>query len=91
MSYRDGKNVPGSCSPYTVWLRSSSPACVVGIDYRNLNDYITMYNSGACKYVEFWSWLSCEAFFDEYTLVCFDPLWNDHNANMTQVIMIKHT
>ena len=91
MSYRDGKNIPGSTSPYTVWLHSSAPSGVVGIDYRNLNDLISLYNASAYKYVEFWSWLSFEAFFDEYELTGFDVVKNEHNPNMSQVIMVRHT
>ena len=91
MSYLDGKNVPGSNSPYTVWLRSVNPRCVVGIDYRNLNDLISLYNHRLYKYVDFWNWLSEEAYFGEYTVTGFDYLWNQHNPNMSRVIVVNHS
>ena len=88
MSYLDGKNVPGSHSPYTVWLRLYTGG-VVGIDYRNLNDYIRLYNHRYYKYCDFWSWLSYEAFNDEYCVTGFSVLWNEHNINMRKVAQIK--
>lgn len=42
MSYIDGKNVPGSHSPFTVWLRHSG-GYVVGVSFHLLNDYIQKY------------------------------------------------
>ena len=89
MSYKDGKNVPGSNSPYTVWLICEGSAGVVGIDYRTLNDYIRLYNSRHYKYVDFWNWLSWEAFNDDYSVTGFSVLWNDKNPNMSQVIGIR--
>ena len=90
MSYKDGKNVPGSYSPYTVWLKSGNS--VLGVDYRELNKYILKYNKkGLYKYVDFWNWLSYEMFDDSTCSIVsgFSALWNDKNINMTQVVMIK--
>lgn len=89
MSYIDGKNVPGSRSPYTVWLRHSG-GFVVGISFYKLNDYIQKYNrKGFYKYFEFWSWFSYMEFNDSDAIVGFSALWNQNNANMNKVMAIK--
>lgn len=81
------KNIPGSRSPYTVWL--SRPGGVVGMDYQELNHYIQLYNRGLYKYVEFFPWLSYEVFGDTDYITGFSALWNDHNPNMKYVEGIK--
>lgn len=87
MSYIDGKNVPGSRSPYTVWLRACGH--VVGIDYQELNKYIREYNRrGYNRYFEFWSWFSNECD-DIGDVDGFSVLWNEHNANMNKVLPIN--
>ena len=88
MSYIDGVNVPGSRSPYTVWLRSCFGG-VVGIDFRTLNKYIKEYNRKKYKQVfSFWAWLSYQEFGSAEYVEGFSALWNDHNINMNKVIPI---
>ncbi len=87
MSYIDGLNVPGSRSPYTVWLRCSGG--VVGIDFRKLNKYITEYNRKKYKQIfSFWYWFSYQYYGDADYVDGFSALWNEHNANMNKVIPI---
>lgn len=89
MSYIDGRNVPGSRSPYTVWLRSGV-GTVVGMDYRTLNKYIDTYNKrGYYRMFDFWPWLSYEEFPDTDAVTGFSAVWNEHNVNMSQVKPIK--
>lgn len=89
MSYLDGRNVPGSNSPYTVWLLSGSFK-VIGIDYHELNYMIDEYNrAGLARFVDFWPWFSTEYFNNDDQVTGFSALWNDHNINMNQVHMIK--
>lgn len=87
MSYLDGKNVPGSLSPYTVWVNVCGG--VLGIDYREINKFISVYNKKQLyKYVAFWSWFSEELFDDPDYIHGFSALWNDHNTNMCKVLKI---
>jgi hypothetical protein len=88
MSYRDGKPVPGSKSPYTVWLLSEDNA-VVGCDYREINKAIRLYNRALYKYVDFWSWFSSYVMDNEYSILGYDVLWNEHNVNMSKLLYIK--
>lgn len=89
MSYLDGKNVPGSHSPFTVWLRHSG-GYVVGVSFHLLNDYIQKYNKrGYNKYFEFWSWFSYNEFGDADAIEGYSASWNDHNANMNKLLTIK--
>lgn len=88
MSYIDGKPVPGSKSPYTVWLLANTNT-VVGCDYQEINNAIRLYNRGLYKYVEFWPWFSHEVLNDEYDILGYDVLWNEHNVNMAKVLPIK--
>ena len=88
MSYLDGKNVPGSMSPYTVWLRGG--AGVLGIDYRELNKYIYTYNTqGLYKYLSFWAWFSKELFDDYAHISGYSVIWNRKNINMRKVLDIE--
>ena len=88
MSYIDGRNVPGSNSPFTVWLLKN-PSGVIGIDYRSLNRMIDIFNrEGLARFVDFWPWISAEYFNNEDQVTGFSALWNDHNINMNQVHMI---
>ena len=88
MSFRDGAPVPGSRSPYTVWL--NCPCGVVGVDYRTLNKYIRIYNAKRYnRYFEFWPWFSYGEFHDADYISGFSSTWNAHNVNMEQVIPIK--
>lgn len=87
MSYKNGAPVPGSRSPYTVWLNCSGG--VVGADYRTLNHYIRLYNAKRYnRYFEFWPWFSWLEFNDEDYISGFSVLWNEHNVNMEKVIPI---
>ena len=89
MSYIDGKNVPGSHSPYTVWLRQSC-GLVVGVSFHLLNDYIQKYNrKGYSRFFEFWPWFSYNEFGDADAIEGFSALWNNHNVNMNKVLPIK--
>lgn len=88
MSFRDGKNVPGSQSPYTVWLKAGGS--VVGVDYRELNKYIRIYNKKHYnRYFDFWAWYSSEEYGDAFYIDGFSALWNDHNTNMERVLPIE--
>ena len=88
MSYKDGKNIPGSHSPCTVWLKHCDS--VVGVDYRELHRYIREYNKKHYnRYFDFWTWYSYEEFGDASYIDGFSALWNDHNENMSQVIPIE--
>ena len=88
MIYKDGVKVPGSNSPYTVWL--NCPCGVVGVDYRTLNHYIRLYNAKRYnRYFEFWPWFSYGEFDDADYISGFSSSWNAHNVNMEQVIPIK--
>lgn len=88
MSYKDGQNVQGSHSPYTVWLKTVGH--VVGVDYRELNRYIREYNAKHYnRYFSFWGWYSYMEFGDASYIDGFSALWNDHNENMSQVIPIE--
>lgn len=88
MSYKDGKNVQGSHSPYTVWLKHCDS--VVGVNYQELNQYIRKYNKKHYnRYFDFWTWYSYEEFGDASYIDGFSALWNDHNENMSQVIPIE--
>ena len=88
MSFRDGKNIPGSNSPYTVWLRAGGS--VVGVDYRELNKYIRVYNKKHYnRYFDFWGWYSSEEFGNASYIDGFFALWNDHNTNMERVLPIE--
>ena len=93
MSYLDGKNVPGSSSPNTVWLRKF-PSGVFGIDFDELNDYIREYNKDIYRFLPFWYWLSEELHLrdilpDAQDVVSFDVLWNQGNVNCNKVLVIK--
>lgn len=89
MSYIDGKNVPGSHSPFTVWIRHSG-GYVVGVSFHLLNDYIQKYNKkGYSKYFEFWPWFSYNEFGDADAIEGYSALWNEHNANMNKLLTIK--
>lgn len=93
MSYLDGKNVPGSNSPNTVWLRKF-PCGVFGMDYDELNDYIREYNKEVYKFLPFWYWFSEELHMkgilpDAHGVVAFDVLWNQGNVNMNKVVVVK--
>ena len=88
MSYKDGKYIQGSHSPYTVWLKHCDS--VIGVDYRELNRYIREYNAKHySRYFDFWSWYSYNEFGDALYIDGFSALWNDHNGNMSQVIPIE--
>ena len=88
MSYKYGAPVPGSRSPYTVWL--NCPCGVVGVDYRTLNKYIRVYNAKRySRYFEFWPWFSYGEFHDADYISGFSSTWNARNVNMEQVIPIK--
>lgn len=88
MSYLDGKNVPGSNSPFIVWLKCTGG--VAGVDYRKLNRYISEYNKkNYNRYFDFWPWFSQQEFDDAYYVDGFSALWNDHNINMNRVIPIE--
>ena len=88
MSYLDGKNVTGSMSPYTVWLRCGA-GFVLGIDYQKLNKYIAVYNKKKLgRYVDFWPWYSEEVFDNPDYIHGFSALWNQDNANMRKVLAI---
>ena len=88
MSYKDGKNVQGSHSPYTVWLKHIDS--VVGVDYQELNRYIREYNAKHySRYFGFWGWYSYQEFGDATYIDGFSALWNDHNVNMEKVIPIE--
>lgn len=91
MSYLDGKNVPGSNSPFTVYLRCPYEHCVTGVDYRELNKYIREYNHGLYKYCDFWNWLGEVCYNGDVHPTGFDALWNYNNANLSRVITIRHT
>ena len=87
MSYKDGAPVPGSRSPYTVWL--NCPCGVVGVDHRTLSKYIRLYNSKRySRYFELWPWFSYGEFHDADYISGFSSLWNAHNINMEKVIPI---
>lgn len=88
MSYLDGKNVPGSKSPYTVWLRGGT-GFVLGIDYQELNKWISVYNKKHLeRYVDFWPWFSDELFDDADYIHGFCAIWNNNNINMRKVLTI---
>lgn len=89
MSYKDGLNVQGSHSPYTVWLKHSG-GYVVGVDFRCLNKRIKHYNDKRMHmYVNFWCWYSYNEFGDADAITGFSALWNEHNVNMEKVLQIK--
>lgn len=94
MSHLDGKIIPGSHSPNTVWLRVF-PSGVFGMDYDTINDYIREYNENEYwKFFPFWWWLTEElhmedALPDAKDVVSFDILWNEGNANVNKVLTIK--
>lgn len=94
MSYLDGKKVPGSNSPKTVWLRKF-PSGVLGIDFDELNDFIREYNNKRWyELIPFWECLTNElhlkdALPDAQDVVSFDVLWNQGNVNMNKVVVIK--
>ena len=94
MSYLDRKNIPGSNSPNTVWLRKF-PSGVFGMDYETLNDYIREYNNNEYyKFLPFWYWLTEELHMEDalpagHDVVAFDILWNDGNVNLNKVYTIK--
>ena len=70
---------------FIVWLRI--PGGVIGIDYRELNDYIQEYNSKHLyRYVDFWPWLSYECFEDREEIHGFSAL---NNPNISKVRTIK--
>lgn len=88
MSYKDGLNVSGSHSPYTVWLKTVG--YVVGVDYRELNRYIREYNAKHySRYFDFWSWYSYNEFGDASYIEGYSVLWNEKNDNMSQVLPIE--
>ena len=90
MSYIDGRNVPGSHSPYTVWLRRTGGRGVVGVSFKQLNKRIDEYNKKRySRFVDFWPWYSYQEFSDVDEVEGFSALWNYGNANMTQVHVIK--
>lgn len=83
------KNVPGSRSPYTVWLSCCSGG-VVGVTYHSLNRMIEKYNKKRMyRYVDFWEWYSYEEFNQIDYIRGFSTLWNEHNKNMRFILQIK--
>lgn len=85
MSYIDGRDVPGSHSTKTVWLRYSGG--VVGIDFDELNAYIDEYNRSRLS-VNFWYWFNWTAPID-VDVRGFSVLWNHNNSNMRFVHSIR--
>lgn len=71
---------------FVVWL-SVFHNGVIGIDYRELNEYIADYNHWRLyRYVDFWEWFSNECFNDEYKITGLAAL---NNPNVSKVGYIK--
>ena len=67
-------------SDYVIWL-SVYNGGVIGIDYRELNDYIYEFNKGRYyRYCDFWNWLSYECFEDEIQITGLSAL-DQHNLD----------